>query len=244
MEVQIIKPLSPTYYLFSLCPFLPNANTAQPCISTPYHHPLSQAESQTRTYGKKKMVSLSAPADSDHPQLFYTPEEFTDVVQRLNSSFTCPMALTADAIDYLFQISNGHPAAVQALMRYIYSVRITLSMSFTWAHIFQAYQPRIKHGEILIVAQYHVVEALENHATLFNSLNTYPIYRSFPSADRLTPQAVGVLRDTLLYKSIPCDLNQPGVRLCYEQGWLHSEPADPTKPEDLVCVLPSKLHER
>ncbi|OJJ83102.1 uncharacterized protein ASPGLDRAFT_459160 [Aspergillus glaucus CBS 516.65] len=174
------------------------------------------------------MISLSAPADSDHPQIFYTPEEFTDVVQHLNSSFTCPMALTADATDYLFQISNRHPAAAQELMRYIYS----------------AYQPRIKHGEILTVAQYHVVEALENHATLFNSLNTYPIYRSFPSADRLTPQAVGVLRDTLLYKSIPCDLNQPGVRLCYEQGWLHSEPADPTKPEDLVCVLPSKLHER
>ena len=87
-------------------------------------------------FGKKQMVSLSAPADSDHPQLFYTPEEFTDVVQRLNSSFTCPMALTADATDYLFQISNGHPAAVQALMRYIYSVRITLSMSFIWAHIF------------------------------------------------------------------------------------------------------------
>lgn len=76
---------------------------------------------------------------------------------------------------------------------------------------------------------------------MFNSLDACSIYRSFPSADKLTPEAVEALQDILLYKGIPCDLSQPGTRLCYEQGWLHSEPADPTSPYDLVCVLPFEV---
>jgi hypothetical protein len=74
-------------------------------------------------------------------------------------------------------------------------------------------------------------------------LREYPVHRSFPSAEKLTTEAANVLRKVLQDGSIPRQLEDPGIRLCYEQGWVHSDTTNPDT-EDTVCVLPSKLHEK
>jgi hypothetical protein len=74
-------------------------------------------------------------------------------------------------------------------------------------------------------------------------LEAYPVQRSFPSQEKLTVEAADVLRKVLKYGSIPRQLGDPGIRLCYEEGWVHSEPTD-LYAEDVVCVFPSKLHEK
>jgi len=74
-------------------------------------------------------------------------------------------------------------------------------------------------------------------------LREYPVQRSFPSSQKLTVEAADVLRKVLQDGSIPRQLEDPGVRLCYEEGWIHSEITD-LDTEDVVCVLPSKLHEK
>jgi hypothetical protein len=84
---------------------------------------------------------------------------------------------------------------------------------------------------------------LDNESKVFGMLREYPVQRSFPPAKKLTVKAADVLRNVLLDGSIPRDLKDEGIRLCYEEGWVHSEATDPSA-EDVVCVLPSKLHEK
>jgi len=74
-------------------------------------------------------------------------------------------------------------------------------------------------------------------------LQEYPVQRSFPPAAKLTFKAADVLRKVLLDGSIPRNLEDEGLCLCYEEGWVHSEARD-IGAEDIVCVLPSKLHEK
>jgi hypothetical protein len=74
-------------------------------------------------------------------------------------------------------------------------------------------------------------------------LKAYPVQRSFPSEEKLTVEAADVLRKVLQYGSIPRQLKDPGISLCYEQGWVHSDTTD-LDTEATACVLPSKLHEK
>jgi hypothetical protein len=74
-------------------------------------------------------------------------------------------------------------------------------------------------------------------------LDTRSVKRSFPSQRKLTVEAANVLREVLQLGSIPRNLENPGIRLCYEEGWIHSEAMD-QDAVDIVCVLPSKLHEK
>ena len=60
---------------------------------------------------------------------------------------------------------------------------------------------------------------------------------------KLTVEAADVLRKVLQHGSIPCQLEDPGIRLCYEEGWVHSVTTD-LDTEAVACVLPSKLHEK
>ena len=60
---------------------------------------------------------------------------------------------------------------------------------------------------------------------------------------KLTVEAADVLRKVLQHGSIPCQLEDPGIRLCYEEGWVHSEITDLVTMYT-ICILPSKLHEK
>lgn len=74
-------------------------------------------------------------------------------------------------------------------------------------------------------------------------LDTRPVQRSFPSQRKLTVEAANVLWEVLQLGNIPRNLENPGIRLCYEEGWIHSEATD-QHAANIVCVLPSKLHEK
>jgi len=74
-------------------------------------------------------------------------------------------------------------------------------------------------------------------------LQESPVQRSFPSDRKLTVEAANVLREVLQHGSIPRELDDPGIRLCYEEGWVHSEATD-RFANNVVCVLPSRLHEK
>jgi hypothetical protein len=74
-------------------------------------------------------------------------------------------------------------------------------------------------------------------------LKGYPVQRSFPSEEKLTAKAFDMLRKVLECGSIPRRLEDPGIRLCYEEGWVHSDATD-LSAQHIVCVLPSKLHEK
>jgi hypothetical protein len=86
------------------------------------------------------------------------------------------------------------------------------------------------------------VKALDDESKVFKMLQEYPVYRSFPSNEKLTIKAADVLREVLQQGSILCQLNDPGILLCYKEGWVHSEINSHTGK--LVCVFPSKLHEK
>ena len=61
--------------------------------------------------------------------------------------------------------------------------------------------------------------------------------------EKLTVEAADVLRKVLQYGSIRHQPEDPGIRLCYEEGWVHSETMD-LDTERIAYVLPSKLHEK
>ena len=84
---------------------------------------------------------------------------------------------------------------------------------------------------------------MDDESKVFKMLKEYPVQRSFPSAKKLTVEAADVLRKVLQHGNIPHRLEDPGIRLCYEEGWVHSVTTD-LDTEDVVCVLPSKLHEK
>ena len=67
--------------------------------------------------GRKQRVFLTVPVDSIHPQLLYISGELTGITQHPCSGSNHPITLTSDATGYLLQVSNGHPALVQALVR-------------------------------------------------------------------------------------------------------------------------------
>jgi hypothetical protein len=74
-------------------------------------------------------------------------------------------------------------------------------------------------------------------------LDTRPVKRSFPSQRKLTVEAANVLQEVLQLGNIPRNLENPGIHLCYEEGWIHSEATD-QDAVDIVCVLLSKLHKK
>jgi hypothetical protein len=84
---------------------------------------------------------------------------------------------------------------------------------------------------------------LDDESKVFKMLDSRPVQRSFPSQRKLTVEAADVLRKVLQSGNIRRDLEDPGVSLCYKEGWIHSEATD-QHANNIVCVLPSKLHEK
>lgn len=97
----------------------------------------------------------------------------------------------------------------------------------------------MKHQEIQAIRQIHITETLDREEDSFDHLHEGPISRSFvrsPSSD-----AVIILREALSHNSVNRDLDRPGVRECYHQGWLHSEALD-ARAKEIVLVFPTRLH--
>ncbi|KAL1968108.1 hypothetical protein VTN77DRAFT_2238 [Rasamsonia byssochlamydoides] len=87
----------------------------------------------------------------------------------------------------------------------------------------------------------HIIDVLNDEEKSFQYLAQTSVQRSFVNRRNLTPSAADVLREVLVAGSISRDLNNEGIRICYEHGWLHSEPLD-AEAIDIVCVFPTRLH--
>lgn len=107
----------------------------------------------------------------------------------------------------------------------------------------QTYRSDIKHSRVGTITLPLVVKALSDEYTVFETLRLFAVSRSFPRGDLLTPDAADILRKVLEDGSIPRDLNNDAIVLCYSMGWLHTEPLDADAAK-IVCIFPSKLHEK
>lgn len=92
-----------------------------------------------------------------------------------------------------------------------------------------------------MIKKEHVIATLDNEDEAFRFLAQTPVQRSFVNRRTLTHKAADVLREVLANGHIPRDLENEGIRTCYEQGWLHSEPLDFDAME-IICVFPTRLH--
>ena len=103
------------------------------------------------------------------------------------------------------------------------------------------YSSEIKHGDITVVKRHHIISALNNEEQAFRYFAQTGLQRSFVDLGRLTPAAKNVLREVLVMRPVLQDLENEGIRLCYENGWLHSEPLN-FMTTRVLCVFPSRLH--
>ena len=98
------------------------------------------------------------------------------------------------------------------------------------------------------ITKQHLLNALDNEQVLFEKLKPSPVHRSFPSPDLLTSPAVDFLWQVLDNRTVPLDLDNPGAKLCYEMGWVHTEATVDECEEErelgVVCFLPSRVHEK
>ncbi|KAK2813210.1 hypothetical protein FQN50_000888 [Emmonsiellopsis sp. PD_5] len=205
------------------------------CLFSSYGSPstgLSQLtmRSTPLRFGPAQRISLVPSQAQFSPGigLFYTKNEFLEVVQkRITIPGRSEFSLDGDALEYIFSITNGHPAAVTGLLDYIYD----------------AYRADIKHGLIKEFDKPHVLQVLDDDIRVLSFLDGLPVSRSFPHGDFLTVEAVETLRRTLANGNIPFDERDPGVKLCHQMGWLHTDAIDRTASES-VCVFPSRIQEK
>jgi hypothetical protein len=99
----------------------------------------------------------------------------------------------------------------------------------------------IKHGRIKAVETSHIISTLYNEEESFRYFNQTSLERSFVGLNNLTSEAADVLREVLMNQRVARDLNNKGIKLCYLNGWLHSEPVD-YRALNIVCIFPTRLH--
>ena len=196
----------------------------------------------------RKRVSITPSPLPHAPQvsLFYSRDEFDDVVSRHCQDQRFFLELNEDARDYIFNLTNGHPGSVDCVIVVLQEVCSWDSNSSACtrsniSNLDQMFHSELKSGKIINSTE---VEAIfDRKSEAFGYLLYSPAFRSFPSrrCQRLSSLAVRALRRALAEGNIPRDLSDEGIRICYEEGWLHSEALDHEATE-VVCFLPTKLH--
>lgn len=107
----------------------------------------------------------------------------------------------------------------------------------------QTYHSQLKKGKMNQITKQHIIDSLDDEGAVFLGIRSGPVFRSFPSKEYLTTPATKCLQEVLQKKFVPCNLEDEGLRLCYEMGWIHSDATDEDR-SGIVCFLPSKLHEK
>ncbi|BCR89602.1 ATP-binding protein [Aspergillus chevalieri] len=181
------------------------------------------------TLFNKQRISLTPQSLPGSPSigLFYSKEEFKDVVSRLIrflSKQKEKFNFDEDALDYIFVLSGGHPGAVESLVNVI----------------FENYRRDIKHKHLRTLTEDHVIWFLEDTARVFDKLSRESVDRSFPRIERCTSEVSNILNKITEEGSVPFDLNDADIRFCYQNGWIHRVALD----GDDIAVLPSRLHEK
>jgi hypothetical protein len=84
---------------------------------------------------------------------------------------------------------------------------------------------------------------LNDEAAVLSTMQASSAFKSFPAQHKLTPSAVSALREALKSSSVRFNLQDEGMRLCSERGWVHVESTD-ALGLDLCYFIPTRLHEK
>ncbi|KAF8540141.1 hypothetical protein BDD12DRAFT_834542 [Trichophaea hybrida] len=169
-------------------------------------------------------ITISNLPCSPSISLFFTRSEFDDVVERVTTRPTKPLPLTKNAKGYIWRLTNGHPGAVRSIMDMVEFKN----------------HSRIKHNEEVPLDSIDIINCLDNEKD-FERLRSTVVFRSFPKKQKMTFAAKSVLQRALVNGQVERDLDDPGINLCYKEGWLHSEPLD-EDADKIVLVFPTALH--
>jgi hypothetical protein len=92
-----------------------------PSVGLPYN----MRDHQTPvTFISKQRISLTPSREPNSPPigLFYSEDEFNMVVTKLCGSEVEKYTIDVDARNYLFNLTNGHPGAVDSIVAYLFEV--------------------------------------------------------------------------------------------------------------------------
>ncbi|KAL1957841.1 hypothetical protein VTO42DRAFT_5406 [Malbranchea cinnamomea] len=165
--------------------------------------------------------------------IFYTREEFDEVAEaerrQVFSLLSDGSKLEAAALHYVYNFTNGHPGAVEAVLPYVYS-----------EHGIKKSSEGINGPRTITKTQ--VAEILANEAALLSFAMTCSVRESFPRPADLTAAVAALLgmavkQGKYYYRS---GTTEEGIRTCLSNGWLyraafHSEGMT-------ECHFPSSLH--
>jgi hypothetical protein len=115
IKTQSGSRAGPKFCIFSSYGSPTTGPTKYPIGSTPVHFGATQRVSITAT----SFVGVC---------LFYSEEEFEDVVSKACTNPTRKLALDPAAREYLYSITNGHPGATDALLHFIFMVCMSYNM--------------------------------------------------------------------------------------------------------------------
>jgi hypothetical protein len=190
-------------------------------------------------------ITVSKTPGSTSICLFYNRNEFDDVVLRESSRLKL-VPLREEAKDYLPIYPCQRPSGgCRSRSLYVEEGQwcrlFPVSLTNCLWDALQVYYSQMKHKNIKALGEDHIVLGLNDEEKSFGYFIHTSLGRSFTNREDLPTAAADILREVLTNQQIPRDLNREGVRLCYERGWLHSEPLD-SDAKKIVCIFPSKLH--
>ncbi|KAL1989237.1 hypothetical protein VTN96DRAFT_3784 [Rasamsonia emersonii] len=207
----------------------------------------SEALSGTPIYLSDGQRISIRPSEESAPSVFFTHAELLDVIERVKeceAQYGQKFLPDPDVVEYVWKITNGHPAAVRA----------TLKILATSEDIRQ-----FRKNSSVIPLDI-ALRVLGEDTNLVSKLVVEPaLRRGLPPRQFLQrkPGVVEVLRNVLLSSCVEGvwepdeqgNLHQVDecVNICYRQGWLQAELApkeDIDGLEKTVYVFPSVLHQR
>lgn len=107
----------------------------------------------------------------------------------------------------------------------------------------QFYYPQLKKLEEKRISKEQISNALADDRHVFESIESTPVYRSFPKKTDLSPDGTRFLKNLLSNRILPFDSNDPVAKECSEMGWIHTDAKDRDGME-LICFLPTRIHEK
>ena len=110
--------------------------------------------------------------------LFYSRDEFDDVVRRLSANPCRPLRLHTDVKDYVFELTSSHPGAVDGVIRMVEQV-LQPSFYITSTKLSQAYRSDLEHLKIDEATKGHTVDLLDDEEGSFRYLAYTGVHRLF-----------------------------------------------------------------
>lgn len=109
----------------------------------------SRSEAQSTTpiiLTDEQRISIRPTRDSD-PSVFFTYSEYLDVVERIKANkaqFDQKFLPDSDVVDYVWQITNGHPSGVQATFEFLASTTVSITLDFRILSSFAYWFPLLR----------------------------------------------------------------------------------------------------